>query len=429
MFSVSTHQLESGLKVVAVPMPAVKSVTALLLVNTGSRYEEKTEHGAAHLLEHLVFRGTKSYPDTLKLSIAFDSIGGSSNAFTSKEYTGFYVNAASRHLEYCLNLLKELVFFPLIRPKDVEQEKAVVIEEIKMYHDSPDDLVNEEFERSVYQGSSLEHPISGSISSVQNQSAGSLRRFLNKWYGLDNLTLVIAGDAKKLNSASCLRQIKQVFSHEQATSDLQKELQKRANHHQERRQEFLTDNPISTKKKVSIKKETEQTHLVLGWPGLRRDDPDRYVLTVLANVMGGNRSSRLFHVVREQANLAYYIYADVDQYHDGGMMSVSAGLNRERTSEGIELIQQQFQDVVEGKAPITAKELERAKDYLNGRIVLGLESSRAVAQHYGLSWLLLGRLEDPQKVIDGIRQVELNEVEELAKKLIQPKEMRLAKVG
>ncbi len=422
MFNINHNKLKSGMQLITVPMPALKSITALLMINAGSRYEESEEQGAAHLLEHLVFKGTKNYPDGLKLSIALDGIGASSNAFTSKEYTGFYVTAASSHLAYCLEILKELVFFPLIRPADVDQEKSVVIEEIKMHRDSPEDFIADEFEQVAYQGSSLAHPISGTIESVQQQSATTLRNFLQKWYGLENLTLVIAGDESELSKSDLLDKVQDIFNHQDSLAN-------RSNHHQQRREKFLQENPISNKKKLNLQRPTEQAHVILGWPALKRDDPQRYVLTVLSTIMGGNRSSRLFCAVREQANLAYYIYADVDQYHDGGMLTVSAGLNLEKKEEGIELIVDQFAQMMDGSQPVTAEELKRAKDYLTGHIYLGLESSRSVAQHYGLSQLLLNRAENPQDVIDGIQKVSLKDLEQLAKKIVKPKEMRLAVVG
>ncbi len=413
-------------------MPALKSVTALLLVNTGSRYEQKNEFGAAHLLEHLVFRGTKNYPNGQDLSIALDSIGASSNAFTAKEYTGFYTTAASSHLSFCLKVLKELVFYPLIRPQDVEQEKKVVVEEIKMHLDSPADFISDEFEKLVYSGTGLAHPISGSIASVEAQSASKLRSFLNRWYGLENLTLVLAGDQQVLTDKGLRQEIEQLY----ALDDLSERgkggddelTRSRSNGHVKKRQQFLVNNPISDGKKVVRKKEAEQSHIILGWPALKRDDPQRYVLTAFANVMGGNRSSRLFYKIREQENLAYYIYSDVDQYHDGGILAVSAGLNGEQVEKGIELIQDEFKSVANGKKPITAEELKRAKDYISGRVLLSLESSRAVAQHYGLCQVLLDREESPDDVIKGINKVSLQDVELLVKKIIKPDDVRLAMV-
>jgi len=180
---------------------------------------------------------------------------------------------------------------------------------------------------------------------------------------------------------------------------------------------------------MQYKRDTEQTHVVLGWPALKRDDPQRYVLTVLSTVLGGNRSSRLFHVVREQSSLAYYIYTDVSQYHDGGILETSAGLNKDRSDEGIELIINECEKIAGGSEPVTAEELQRAQEYLIGKILLSLENSRLVAQQHGLSRILLNRIEQPDEMIKGIRKVSVKQVNQLAGKIIQKNEVRVARIG
>lgn len=419
MFNPQTKILENGLEVIAIPLPALKSVSALLMVNTGSRFENKSYFGAAHLLEHLVFKGTRAYPTSLSLSIALDSIGAVSNAFTSKESTGYYVTAASKHLPFSLKILKELIFYPLLREKDVEAEKLVVAEEIRMHHDAPDDFIADEFEQMVYQGSGLEHPISGDLKSVESLNAKKLKSFLNDWYGLNNMVLAIAGDADVLTKTNFLKDVEAIF-------DSQPE--GRANHHRQKQASFLIDNPVSSRKQLRHERVTEQAHLVLGWPALKRDDPQRFILTVLSTILGGNRSSRLFDVVREQAGLAYYVYSDVDQYHDGGMFGASAGVNSERVDEAIEIIVKEFEEIANGERPITAEELKRAKDYLIGKIFLSLEHSYSVAQHYGMSKILLGRIEDPDDIIAEIKKVSLTQLQKLAKKIIKQDEVRVAVV-
>jgi predicted Zn-dependent peptidase len=420
MFNIKNKVLDNGLELITVPMPALKSVTAMMLVNTGSRFETDAFQGSAHLLEHLIFKGTKQYPNSLDLSIALDGIGAISNAFTSKESTGYYVTAASSHLFFCLNILKELIFHPLLREKDIEQEKQVVAEEIRMIHDSPDDFISDKFEQMVFQGTGLEHFIAGSLSSVAALNSKKLTLFLQEWYGLENMVLVLAGDADCLNGEDFFNKIEKIF-------DSQPE--GRENSHDQKRADFLTDNPISKKKQMQYKRDTEQTHVVLGWPALKRDDPQRYVLTVLSTVLGGNRSSRLFHVVREQSSLAYYIYTDVSQYHDGGILETSAGLNKDRSDEGIELIINECEKIAGGSEPVTAEELQRAQEYLIGKILLSLENSRLVAQQHGLSRILLNRIEQPDEMIKGIRKVSVKQVNQLAGKIIQKNEVRVARIG
>ena len=420
MFNYQNKILKNGLEVIAVPMPALNSITALMLVNTGSRFEDKQFYGAAHLLEHLVFKGTKNYPDSQQLSIALDEIGANSNAFTSKESTGYYVNAASSHLPLSLKILKELVFHPLLRDQDVKQEKLVVAEEIKMYLDSPEDFVADEFEQMVFKNTGLAHPISGNLADVSGLTVSKLRLFLNDWYGVNNMVLVIAGDAQVVQAKNFFADVEAIFSQQP---------EGRKKEHAQHRKALLCKNPVSTVKQLKFDHKTAQTHLVLGWSALKRNDPQRYVLTVLSTVLGGNRSSRLFNVVREQSSLAYYIYSDISQYHDGGLLGASAGINSQRTEEGIALIINEFEKLADGREPVTTEELKRSQDYLAGKILLGLENSRSVAQQYGMAKLLLGRVEEPDEIIRQLNQVTIEQIQQLAEQIIKKDEVRIALVS
>lgn len=420
MFQPQFSQLETGLTVIKIPMQSLRSVTALSLIKTGSRYEEASQFGTAHFLEHLVFKGTRSYPSQLELAIKLDSVGASSNAFTSKEYTGFYVTAASRHTALGLEIIKELIFAPLLKEEDIAREKPVILEEIKMHQDAPDEFIAQEFERLVYQGSGLEHPISGSEQSVRAVSHTQLQKFLNKWYGLGNMVLILAGDADYLNSRQPDQDIQQIFG-------LQPE--EREDNYQQQLQKYLTDRPYGKSRLLVKQRDTAQAHFSLGWPALKRDDPQRYVLSVLSTVLGGNRSSRLFHEIREQMSLAYYIYSDVDQYTDGGVLGAKAGVNVERVVEAVQAVTAEFYKIARGESPVERQELAKAKNYLTGRVVLSLESSQAVAQYYGLRQLLLDRVEDPDDVIEKIQAVTAKEVQALASRLLKPDKLRLAVIG
>ena len=420
MFNCHQEQLPNGLVILRIPMPAVKSLTAMTLVNVGSRFEQPTEHGLAHVVEHMVFKGTKQYPDRLKMAIELDGVGASSNAFTSKEYTGFYVTVASRHYETSLKILKEMIFAPLLRRQDLEQEKQVIIEEIRMRHDSPENYIAEEFERLIYQGSGLEHPISGSAESVINLKAGLVRNFLDSWYGLGNIVLVLAGDAELLKQPKFLNTAKKIFSAQPTAKQ---------NEWAEKRRVLLKTLPMSNQRLLVSHRKTAQAHFTLGWPALKRNDPQRYVLSVLSVVLGGNRSSRLFNTVRENKNLAYYVHAEVDQYHDIGLFGACAGVNLDRIQEGIEATVKEFYQIASGADPIKSAELQKAKDYLAGKMILSLEDSQSVAYYYGLRKMLLDRVEDPEEVTEKIQQVTKAEVQALAKQLIQPKQLRLGVIG
>ncbi|MBD3250033.1 MAG: hypothetical protein GF381_00445 [Candidatus Pacebacteria bacterium] len=420
MFSYQVETLKSGLKVIRVPMAGLKSVTALILVNTGSRYENEDQEGMAHCLEHLVFKGTKNYPDQKQIAVLLDRIGADSNAFTSKEYTGYYATAASDHLTQILEILKDLLFYPRLCSADLEQEKQVIIEEIKMYHDNPIHHIGHAFEQLVYQGTGLAHDISGSQETISQFQPQDLRQFLNSWYGLGNMVLVLAGDETKLAQDKSLEQVSQIF---------QDQPQERTNSYRIKLERYLSRNPISNQQLVVEKRATAQASLVMGWPGIERQDPRRYALSVLNTIVGGNRSSRLFQTVREEMGLAYYVYSDVDQYHDAGIFGAEAGVSPEAAGKAIKAIKQVFVDLAEGQRPVTKEEINQAKEYLAGRMVLGLESSQAVARYFGLKELLLNEIEDPDIVLDKMRAVTQEQVQELAAGLIKPGQLRLAVIG
>jgi predicted Zn-dependent peptidase len=413
-------KLPSGLQVIRVPMHGVGSVTVLALCNTGSRYETPKEEGIAHFFEHIVFKGTKNYPDAQTLVSAIDSIGADFNAFTSKEYTGYYVKSASAHIERSLDVVSDMLLQPLIKQEDIDREKNVIIEEINMYQDTPMRLVGNIFEQMVFKGSGLSHDILGSKKTVNNIKRSHFLKFLKKWYSLGNMVLVVAGDSELVKSDKALDLIKKYFD-----KDHEDRLEGRTN-----TLEIASKETKISKEKLHIEyKKTEQAHLVLGWPGLDRNDDRRYALTLLSTVLGGSMSSRLFTEVREKRGLCYYVRTDVDYYHNTGIFGASAGVDPNRIEEAIKVIIKEFRDISEGSNPITAEELKKAKDYINGTMVLGLEDSRSVAQFFGLKQVLVDEVSSPNEVLDRINKVALDEVNSLAKELIQDGEVRLAVIG
>lgn len=420
MFSHQVNQLNSGLKVIRIPMPGLRSITTLALVNAGSRYESDSQKGIAHCLEHLLFKGTKEYPDQKVLAILMDSIGADSNAFTSKEYTGYYLNTASKHLKISLEILKELLFYPQLRAEDLEQEKRVISEEIKMHRDNPSHHIAFKFEQMVYRGTGLGHDISGTEQSVNSLHIEDLEQFMDQWYGLGNMVLILAGDDSVVSSQSCLDLINQSFNFQP---------QSRQNHCKVELSQFLSKVAISDEQFHLESRETAQAHFVLGWPSIKRKDPRRFALSILNTILGGNRSSRLFQEVREKLGLAYYVWSDVDQYHEAGIFGAEAGVNIDKVHQAIEATVKVFYDLAQGNRPVMAEELDQAKDYISGRMVLGLENSQSVARYFGLKELLLKEIEDPDEAMTKLRAVTKEEVESVATDLVKKGELRLAVIG
>lgn len=422
MLKHTVSKLESGLTVIRVPMPAVKSMTVIALCNTGSRYEDSSQYGVAHFFEHMVFKGTQNYPDTQILSGAIDAVGADFNAFTSKEYTGYYVKAASNHMELALDVLSDMLLTPTLKQADIDREKGVIIEELNMYVDSPSSHIANLFEQMFFEGSGLEHNIIGTKDTISSMKTEDFQSFLNTWYGFGNMLLVIAGDSEVVAKESTLTLVEKMFkkgSLERHQLDKQKST---ASHK-------LNKNPISDKKLHVEFRKTEQAHLIMGWPGLKRAAKERYALSLLSTIIGGNMSSRLFIEVREKRGLCYYVHSDVDQYHDAGFFGASAGVDQTRVEEAIKVIRAEFEAAATGERPITEQELQKAKDYVAGKMVLGLEDSESVAQFFGMKQLLLDEISTPEETLARYNQVTLKEVQAILKQLVKPGELRLAVIG
>ena len=424
MLSHKLQTLSNGLPVLRIPMPGVESVTVLVLANTGSRYEQPAQYGIAHFFEHLVFKGTQKYPEAHDLAIAVDGVGADFNAFTSKEYTGYYVKAAARHLELALDVVSDMLLTPQLRQEDIDREKNVIIEEIHMYEDTPIHHIGNLFDRMAFAGSGLGHDIIGSAETVSALTTADFQGFLQKWYGLPNLLLVIAGDKEVVGSGAILKQAKQAFNKQDPlTKD---RVQKKAAVTKDLKIDPYADNHFHL-----ANKPTEQAHFILGWPGLSRSSQDRYALALLNIILGANMSSRLFTEVREKRGLAYYVRTEADAHHDTGVFGAAVGADPKRVEEALKITIQEFVDLAAGKAEkiVTKDELARAKEFAAGKMALSYEDSRSIAQFYGLKQLLLGEVETMDELLAKIKAVSLDEVQSLITKLIQPKQLRLAVIG
>lgn len=419
MFKHLIEKLPSGLNLIRVPMSTVSSLTVMVFVNTGSRYEKIDDWGVAHFFEHMVFKGTKKFATTKKLAATIDSIGANFNAFTSKEYTAYYVQAASEHLALSLDVLSDMMVDPLLRSEDIEREKGVIIEELNMYLDTPARHIGDVFEQMMFTQNGLEHDIIGTKESIKNINRQSFLNLLNHWYGLDNLLVVIAGDQKIVESDQTKKLVQEMFSKNSQISSRRSGVKINP---------YLSQTPYSDQRLKVESKKTEQAHLILGFPGIKRNDPRRFSQALLATVFGGNMSSRLFIEVREKRGLCYYVHSETEQYHDAGFFGVAAGVDPSRVHEAIKVITDQLNQLI-GKKQVTEAELAQAKSYFAGKMVLGLEDSASVAQYYGMKQLLLNQIETPEEVLAKIKAISLDEVNTLAQELIQSQLLKLAVIG
>lgn len=401
--------LKNGIRVIVTPMSQVKSVTALILVRTGSRYETVKNNGVSHFLEHMMFKGTKKRPTPMVISTIIDSVGGAYNAFTSKEYTGFYIKAPTEHLDLVLDLLSDLLKESLFIEKEIARERGVIVEEINMYEDEPQSKVGDIYHELTYGGHPLGRTIAGPKEVISKMSREEIVSYFDRNYNTSSMVVSIAGgvDSKKVT-----KQLEEYF-----TGVAEGEPTKF---------EPFVDTQSKPGQTVFFKK-TDQAHLVLGVRAYQRTHPDRFVMNLLSNVLGGTASSRLFHEVREKRGLAYYVGSDVERNTDCGQLVAMAGVNLKSISEAIKVMLEQFASMREGV--ISSEELRRAKDMWKGRMVLTLEDSYNVASWYGMRELLEEKITTPDEVLSQIDKVTIEDVQRVAKDIFRTEKLNLAVVG
>lgn len=400
--------LSSGLRVVTVPMESAKSVTALVMVAAGSRYETKKLNGISHFLEHMIFKGTKRRPSSLAISSLIDSVGGTFNAFTSKDHTGFYVKAEASHLELTLDVLSDMLLNSLYDFTELNKERGVIIEEINMYEDQPQSLVGEYFEELLYGDSPLGRRIIGTKENIQNITRAEMMDYVNKMYHSGSIVVGIAGRAGEKES----RKVGEYFGIVPQGPENK-----------------FAPSPDSQERPRSLVhyKKTDQAHLCLGVRAYPLGHPDRYVLAVLANILGGNMSSRLFLEVREKRGLAYYVHSAIEEYHDRGYFVSQAGLRISAVEEAIKIINQQYGLATDKK--VTPEELQRAKEFFKGRMVLRLEDSYNMAAMYTVQELLEKKMETPEEILGEVEKVTAEDIQRVAKDIFRDQRLNLAVVG
>ena len=406
--------LSNGLRLVTIPMPGVRSVTALVLVGVGSRQEKKKTRGITHFLEHLPFKGTKKYPTSLKLSSVLDAVGAEYNAFTGKEYTGFYVKSASEHLELGLDFLSQLIFHPLLEEEDIKKEKGVIIEEINMYEDQPMVKVMWDFETLLYGNTSLGWETLGTKETVAGFGRGDFSDYMKRWYMANNIVIGVAGAMSQVQSSKY--KVQKYF--DSTSSDFEAISA-------EGRLKFEQQRPA-----LAVKyKKTEQAHLCLGVRTFKRNHPDRYALSLLATILGGNMSSRMFTEVREKRGLAYYIKTAGQSYIDNGYLVTRAGTDIRKTGEAVRVILEEYQKVSRSQLPVASKELNKAKEYVKGKLILGLEDSEEVASLYVDDLLLEGKIRTPEEILKAVDKVSIADIKKVAGEIFRPENLNMTVIG
>ncbi len=394
--------LPSGLRVVTEHIPGVRSVAFGIWVGVGSRDETPAQAGAAHYLEHLLFKGTQRR-SAMDISSAIDAVGGEMNAFTSKEYTCFYARVLDEDLPLAVDVVSDLVSSSLLRAADVDSERDVILEEIAMRDDDPGDLVHEEFADAMYGPTPLGRPILGTVETISAITPRAIRAFYGKRYRPENMVVAAAGS---LDHATVVRLVRKAFDGNGFLDGTAAPSLPRAG-------SFATRGAGHVR---VLPKTTEQANVVLGVPGLARDDDRRFALGVLNAALGGGMSSRLFQEIREKRGLAYSVFSFTSQYADTGMFGVYAGCMPKKVDDVLAIARDELAKVAE--SGLTDEELERGKGQMRGGLVLGLEDTGSRMSRIGKAELLAGDLWSTAEVLAAVESVSGDDIRAVAADLL-----------
>ncbi|HEX8965614.1 MAG TPA: pitrilysin family protein [Patescibacteria group bacterium] len=403
--------LKNGLRLIVVPMESFESATVLVMVGAGARFENKQNNGISHFLEHMAFKGTEKRPSAIAIAGAIDGIGGEFNAFTDKEITGYYVKANAAHVELCIDILSDMLQNSKFDATELDKERGVIIEEINMYEDSPMQKLSDIYEELLYGDTPMGWDVAGTKDVIRSVKREDFLSYMNSLYSPSNMTVVVAGGVKV---EEVEKMVEKYFSKMKAFDTV--------------RYDKVIDSQEEPKVLLKPKK-TEQVHIAVGVRTVSMHHEDRYALQVLASLLGGGMSSRLFEEVREKRGLAYYVYSRSMMFSDCGSFVSQAGVDPKRVKDAIEVIVAEYKRITK-PGNITAQELKKAKEYLKGHFVLGLEDSETVANYYAKQEILEGgKLQTPVEKLEKIDSVTAEQVEKVAQKYFTEKTLNLAVIG
>lgn len=401
--------LKNGLTVITVDLPHLDSVTTMVAVGAGSRNESKKEMGIAHFFEHMFFKGSRKYPTALEISTLVDGVGAVNNAFTSKEFTGYYVKSAAKHIELAADIISSSLKEPILAEEEIEREKGVIIEEIRMYKDTPHRHVLDLFFDLVFGNTPMGWNIAGEEDVIKSLQRTDFADFIKNHYSPENMALIFAGkigdQAKELGE--------KYFGHMPAFGNKEPVI-------------FQADPQAHSRVNIFHKK-TDQAHVLLGGLSYHRKDPRKYALALLTSILGEGMSSRLFIQVRERRGLAYHVSAEVEDFRDTGLFAVYAGLKLEKAAEGVKVIREQLDRLKVESVP--EDEVKKAKEMQRGHMAIREESTNFLAQFYGLQWVLDRKIETPEEYLDKIDKVTAEDIKEVANGLFQPQKLNLQIIG
>jgi predicted Zn-dependent peptidase len=401
--------LPNGLRLLAAPMPQVQSVACFIMLAAGSRYETPETSGIAHFAEHMFFKGTERRPTAQQIGLELDGIGAEFNAFTGKEYTGYYVKCAAEHRQHAFDVLVDMLRHSTFEPEEIEREKGVIIEEMNMYFDTPRDYIGGVYHNLLFGDTPLGWDIIGRKETVRNATRETFLDYVNRWYKAPKMVVGVAGNFDE----SVTQEVAELLG------------------------EVESDDPGGPTPVPDVNgsgpavhihsKESDQAHIAMGVPSYSLTHPDRYALLLLGTVLGTGMSSRLFTEVRERRGLAYYVFATNHSYTDTGSLYSQAGVDINRIDEAVETIARELKKIV--TEPVPADELEKSRNVAKGRFVLQTESPHGMIMFGLRREVLEGEVEEPADVLAGIDAVTVEDVQRVAQDVLGKNGLRLALIG
>lgn len=400
------YVLSCGMELLVEYMPHLRSVASGLWVRCGSVYESPALAGASHFLEHMLFKGTHKRT-SLDISAAMEEVGGVLNAFTGKEHTCFYARSLDEHFPRQLSLLADMYTDSLLAPEDFERERSVIMEEINMYEDSPDEVAMDLFTATIFPAHPYGPAISGTLASVGALTRDQLWDHYKAYYGPQNTVLAIAGNVEPEKAREMAEERFAGFCGGKKPQEV--------------------EIPVPAAAAAYCAKDIEQSHVCIGFPGAALGDDDYYAASLIANALGGGASSRLFQEVREKRGLAYSAYCYLESYIKAGYMMAYAATTPCKGAELTKVISEQF--AILADQGLTEKEIAMNKEQLKGGLLLSLESSANVMSKLGRTYLALGEVYAPNKTVDKLMAVTPDDIDRVIRKMISPDKAVFAQVG
>src|SRR3989344_1183109 len=404
-----TTKLRSGLRVLTIPQKSTRTVTVLVLVGTGSKYEEKRVNGISHFLEHMFFKGTKKRPAPLEIAGPIENVGGVFNAFTTQDLTGYFIKVDAFHLNLALDMVADIFLNSLLPAREIAKEKRVVTEEINMRKDAPAIRVRDLWEQFLYGDQPAGWDVAGTKETVSGLSRSDLISYVKSQYVAANTLVCVAGN---MQERSTVKNVKKLFF-AVSPKDFRQKVPVR---------EFQRSPEVFLETRA-----TDQTHIAFGVRGYNLFHKDRFAQDVLATILGGGMSSRLFTHVREKLGLAYYISSTSESKPDTGFLATFAGVKNENAEKAVRVILAEYRKLKNRKVP--PGELRNAKDRIKGSTALSLESSDAKAEFYATQEILENRFFTPEQLYDKIEAVKVSDVQRAAQDIFQQKNLNLVVLG